>query len=453
MKHRNVVKRLLDIGLIGMLTAVSSHVLASGFQLFEYNGIAAGDAGAGGAAIAEDASTGFINPAGLTRLKHPQLAIAGNFVMAKSTFEGSSRWFMKGAPATSIQFSGSANGSNTALVPVFHYAAPLTQNLVFGFGVTAPFGLSTHYSESDFTRYATTTSEITAIDISPSLGFKVNDRFSAGFGVDIEKLTATLNSMGGLPGGLPGGEPLGATRDSLSNNEASDWGYGWHTGLLYQLTPATRLGLSYRSQVVFHPAGTSTLTGPLANAYPYISPAKSSSMVQTDVTLPPMTTLSLYHQVNERLALMGSTYYTQWNTIKAINLHNVISAKSPLNPTGLIDVSLPQHYRNTWRFSVGANYQLMPELLLRAGVGYDQTPTIDSERSLRLPDANRTLVSIGTHYQATRMVGLDLGYTHIFFKDARINYTATAGSAATENIGVSKNAADLIGAQITWNLG
>jgi len=161
----------------------------------------------------------------------------------------------------------------------------------------------------------------------------------------------------------------------------------------------------------------------------------------------------LYHDVNERLALMGSAHYTQWSTIKTLVLHNALSAKTPENPSGLIDANLPQNFRNTWRFAVGANYKLSPKWMLRAGVGYDQTPTTDNDRSLRLPDANRTLLAFGTRYQATKTVGIDVGYTHIFFKDANLNYTSASGDSATHNVGVSKNSADVIGAQITWNLG
>lgn len=455
MKSRNAIKQLLNISLVSMLTAVSGHVLAAGFQLFEYNGVSAGNAGAGGAAIAEDASTGFINPAGLTNLNNQQLVLSSTFVMAKTNFEGTSTWRYNNT--LPFQSSGASKGNDNAIIPAFHYAVPINPAIVFGFGVTVPFGLSTKYSPDAFTRYAATTSELTAIDVSPGIGFKVTDKLSLGFGLDIEKLTATLDSVGGLPQGLPpvisnpGNEQY---FDSVSQNEASDWGYGWHVGALYKFTPATRVGLSYRSQAVFHLNGTSILTGRLADGMSFANPAATaSSNIRADVTLPPMTTLSLYHDVNDRLALMGSVNYTQWSTIKTITLHNVLSAKSLDNPSGLIDVSLPQDYKNTWRFSVGANYKLDAKWMLRGGATYDQAVATDVYRSIRLPDSDKTLLAIGTRYQATKMVGIDVGYTHVFFKNAPLNYQTIAGKTSTEIVGQSKSSADLIGAQVTWNLG
>lgn len=435
MKHRSAVKRLLNASLVSFLAAVSSHALASGFQLFEYNGIVAGDAGAGGAAIAEDASTSFINPAGLTRLKNQQVVIAGTAVLAKTQYEGSSRFTTASAGSTSTM-TGTSKGNDTGIIPAFYYAAPINQRLVFGFGVSVPFGLSTKYADTAFTRYAATKSELSAIDISPSLAFKVNEHLSLGLGLDIEKMSATLDSWSGAPA-------LGTAYDSASHNEGTDWGYGWHAGALYEFNPATRVGLSYRSQAVFHPSGTSTLTG-------LINPTgASSAALRTNITLPAMSTLSVYHDVTDRWALMGSVNYTEWSSVKTISLYNVQGSSGSVIP----EVNLAQNFRNTWRFAVGTNYKIDPKWMVRAGVGYDQTPTNNTDRSIRLPDGNRTLVALGARYQATKMVGIDVGYTHLFMKDGPINATTVSGPSSVYNQGTSKNSADLIGLQVTWNLG
>lgn len=455
MVQRNTIKRLLSISLMGALTGLSGAALASNFQLFEYNGVNAGDAGAGGAAIAQDASTGFINPAGLTRLTHPQIVVAGTEVLAQTHFTGSSTWNSlislpaPYSPSAYSQDGSNVSGSASVLIPALHYAAPINVNMVFGFGISVPFGLSTQYAQSAMTRYAATNSEIQTIDLSPSVGFKINDKLSLGVGFDLVRFNAILNSIGGAPG-FAGGT-AGNRYDSVSENEASDWGYGWHVGALYQFTRATRLGISYRSQVVLHPTGTSTLIGPAANAtFPVgtTSARVTNNGLATDMILPPMTTLSLYHDINHRWAIMGSAYYTQWKTIQTITLRNVAGAQGlPIN------VSLPQNFNNTWRVAFGTNYKLNQKWLLRAGIGYDQSPVSDAFRSLRLPDNDRRLVSLGMHYQATKIVGLDLGWTRLFVKDVPVAYTAVSGSSATTINGTSSTSANLIGAQITWTLG
>src|SRR3990167_5212620 len=76
---------LLPISTLGLLP---SFALASAFQLFEQDAASIGNAHAGYAAEAADASTAFYNPAGITRFKNQQVVIAGAAVMPSFKFNG-----------------------------------------------------------------------------------------------------------------------------------------------------------------------------------------------------------------------------------------------------------------------------------------------------------------------------------------------------------------------------
>ena len=65
------------LSLTGM-AILSSHAMASGFQLFEQDAASVGNFHAGYAAAVFDASTAFYNPAGLSRFKEQQLVVAGD---------------------------------------------------------------------------------------------------------------------------------------------------------------------------------------------------------------------------------------------------------------------------------------------------------------------------------------------------------------------------------------
>jgi long-chain fatty acid transport protein len=110
--------------------------------------------------------------------------------------------------------------------------------------------------------------------------------------------------------------------------------------------------------------------------------------------------------------------------------------------------SIPQNYRNTWRASVGTAYAITDRWLVRAGVGYDQTPTQDSTRIIRLPDNDRWLVGVGARFRVTKQLSLDAGWQHIFIKDAKINNT-TAGIGNLS--GTVKSRADVVGLQLTYD--
>ena len=103
-------------------------------------------------------------------------------------------------------------------------------------------------------------------------------------------------------------------RKTLIKNTAEDWAYGWNVGGLYQFTPQTRVGLSFHSQVVHHPDGTSSATNP--------SLTTAESSASTDLVIPPYTMLSGYHAFNNHWAVMGTIVYTDWQQIQQItDLH------------------------------------------------------------------------------------------------------------------------------------
>jgi len=74
-------RRLLQkSALAAAIAGISAPASASFFALAEQNGSGMGTAFAGGSAIAEDASTVWYNPAGMTRLTRPQLVVAGSYI-------------------------------------------------------------------------------------------------------------------------------------------------------------------------------------------------------------------------------------------------------------------------------------------------------------------------------------------------------------------------------------
>ncbi|MFU8797615.1 MAG: OmpP1/FadL family transporter, partial [Gammaproteobacteria bacterium] len=307
---------------------------------------------------------------------------------------------------------------NSATVPSLHYASPINDKLFFGFSITSPFGSSTNFPMDGIQRNFATKSSIQTINLSPSIAYKINDKFSVAVGIDAMKMDATLNQV---------------TAFGPIANEASSWGYGWHVGGLYQFNPGTRVGLSYRSSVAQRLNGKSQVEG-----------RTPSNALTTNIKLPAMTTLGIHHEVTSKWALMGSINYTQWNTVDSIVL-NGLGLPAPYNTS-----TLPQNFRNTWRASVGTAYELNDKWLVRVGVGYDQTPTNDKDRALRLPDNNRWLVGIGARYRITKQLSLDGGWTRAFIQDASINNTSSVTGETLR--GNTKNAADIIGLQLTWDL-
>ena len=148
------------------LAALSGTASASGFALIEQSGSGLGNAFAGGAASAEDASTIFFNPAGMSRLQGKQIVVAGNVIKPSAKFSDT------GSTIASGNFAAAPVGKDAgspAVVPSVYFAWEIDPKWSAGIGLGAPFGLKTEYDANWMGRFHAIKSEIMAMNVNPSV--------------------------------------------------------------------------------------------------------------------------------------------------------------------------------------------------------------------------------------------------------------------------------------------
>ena len=471
------IRTIASLAVIAMIA--SKNLNAGAFSLYtESSPAAIGNFAAGIAAEGADASIGWYNPAGLVLLDKPQFVVGGIGVLPRVSLSGTSTF----TTTTTIpnlplftyteNFSGLQGGEN-AVIPAVHYALPLNDKTVFGLSIVSPFGLSTNYGETSPIRYASTLSKLETITVSPELGRKLSDNFSIGAGLDLQYARVSFNSVIGSPAYIQGFQLFGGyapinSLDSTSDNTGDSFGVGFHAGLMLKSTDKhSRLGFNYQSAVNHKFNGVSTLTGRLADPNAFTGDPitgnpnaifTSDDLNSGNIDMPQIFTLSGYRDITPKLALLGSVVFTGWSAFKNITLNNVavglpIEASGDITQTTM-DIVAPEDYRNTWRFSLGANYHINDKLMIRTGGGYDQTPTVNSERDTRLPDSNRVALAIGAHYQIRHNIGLDAGYSYLFgVSDAYINKTIPLGDDSFYNVNAAgKGKVQLVGLQMVWQI-
>ena len=116
----------------------------------------------------------------------------------------------------------------------------------------------------------------------------------------------------------------------------------------------------------------------------------------------------------------------------------------------LISVNIPQNYKNTWNFALGANIDVTPKWALKFGVGYDMTPTNDQDRNIQVPDENRFIASTGVAYHYSKALTFDLAYAHFFVQKASINNTVVINGTDQTTVGNVDSYANLLGFQMQW---
>ncbi len=447
MSKQFTFKKLLFLMLSSGACIASPYVNAAAFQLFEQDGASVGNYHAGRAAIAEDASTAFYNPAGLVRIKNQQLVLGLDPIITDIEFHGTVDVNTVGL-GTVGPMPAAAQAGGLNFVPSLNYAAPIvTDWLVFGFSIVAPFGVKTDYGTNSFARYAATLTSLQVIDFVPSLGVAFNDKFSMGVGIDIERSSAEFDLVAGnsLINAI-----LGSNADTYGQNTGGDHAYGYHVGALYQFTPNTRAGLAYASRVTHVIHGTSQFFGPLANDS--LGGTQINQHLRAQIPLPATSTFSIFHTINPSWDIMGSLIYTQWNSLQQLILTGV-SAIVDGNSSNNVTITIPQHFKNTWNYSVGANYHMNDQWMLRTGLGFDQTPSNAKDRNLQMPDSDRIAAALGLHFQPIKALGIDVAWTHIFAMNTRINNnTLVVGDQSSTVQGSIHAAGDVYGLQLKWDI-
>lgn len=383
--------------LVGLaLSGYHLNSTAAGFALFEQGASGLGNAYAGASAVAEDASTIFFNPAGMTYLEGRQIVGALHLIKTNGDFDN------KDSTPTGPE---GGNLGSLAAIPNLFYKQDINEQLKFGLGISTPFGLKTEYDKNWLGRFQAIKSELKTVNINPSLAWKLNDQWSFGFGVSAMWAQAELTSA----------VNLGATESSI-NNKGKDWGFGYNLGAIYQVTPDTRLGLSFRSKVEQHLKGDarSPFTG--LNAIPGRT---LNTDITADLTLPETLSFSSFSHLNDRWDLLADVTWTRWSQFKSLSIMRDNGSNTAVGTT-------QEHWNNTLRYSVGVNYRYTDTIKLRTGVAYDEEAIDNNHRTPRIPGNDRIWLSFGASWQYSPQTKFDVGYAHLFIKEARIHDDQTS---------------------------
>lgn len=425
----NIHNKIMMLAVSAALSAAATApALAGGFAIGTQSGSGTGNAFAGGAAAAEDASVVWSNPAGMTALP-TGMHMTGAMHFVKPSFKFTNTGSTGAFAAAGTGEGG--DGGDWAYIPNGFFAMSITPALRFGVAMNAPFGLTTNFDSGWRGQLVSLKSAIKTINIQPSIAYQVNNAFSIGAGVSLQKLNAKLTNSAGAAG--------------VATLKADDIGYGFNIGAVLQPSPATRIGLHYRSAIKYDLEGGVNFSSAAANAANAIAAAAS-------LKVPDSASLSVLHQVNSQWDVMGDLSWTGWNKLQRLTVIRTSSSAVPFsggNPlggaAGTTFTTLDFQWDSVWRLGLGANYRMNPQTKLRFGLAFDQTPTNDVHRSPRLPDQNRTWLAFGVQYKPSKQGTLELGYAHEFVKDATVN-NAVAGVPG-RLVGTFNNKADILSVQ------
>ena len=385
--------RSLLLSVLCILFAVAQ-VQAGALWLYEEATPDMGVAGAGRQAAAQDASTASGNPAGMTRLERSQAEGGFLGIYPEAKFK---------VQETDVSGGGVGNAGYFTPAGTLYYVHSLSPDLKLGLGIGSYMGAGLDYGDSWAGRYYAEKVKLTTAAINPTVGYRVNPWLSIGAGAlfvygDISAQTAINDTS------VPG--------DGRLKYNASDMGYGFNAGVLFEASPQTRFGVTYISEVQlnFKDEPKFQNLGALGGAL------QAAGLMDSDLkinwNLPQQVALGVYQEVTHDLALVATVNWQDWSRFASaeISVPNGNTTSTKLN------------WKDTYHVGLGAYYRVAEPWLLMVGWAYDTSPIKSAkDRSPALPVDRQFRYAAGVQYEWNKDAALGLAYTLIDAGDCKIN--------------------------------
>lgn len=376
--------------------ALSSAAVAGGFMLTEQSVAGLGRAYAGAGIVGDDLSAVWYNPAGMSLLSGT--AVQMGAVVADLDLEVTTN--------SSATFDNSRNGTKEngrkhgVPIPNMYLVHQIKDDMWFGLGITVPFGMATEYDNNWAAADKGMNAEVKVFDINPNVAFKLTDTLSFGAGVSLQYVTAQFEQKNNL----------GHEKAMRVRLNADGWAWGGNLGFMWQPTETVRVGLAYRSQVNHKADGY--LKSDLETANGTLIKHFQSNDGHAEMSAPHVITLTGTWKATEALRLSGLVRWTNWSSFDKLP----ISGSSLGEATGGLTRkhNAVYNWKDSWLFTVGADYDINDEFTVRGGVGYEISPVDDDKyRSATIPDTDRLWLSMGATWHASKNLQGDFGIAYL----------------------------------------
>lgn len=373
-----------------------------------------------GAAVVNDATAVYYNPAALVLLKSPQiigLASSSNF---RSRFTG-----QFSQPLTGFTQAGTESWQTHYYLPSLYIGLPIKNNFRLGVAVIAN-SINKDTDNSAILRYAQSSSNVKALDIVPAVAYRINNYFSLGAAINISHAEFLLNPIIGFPSlNIP---------DSQSRNECDGTGIGGDAGFLIQPNKSTTIGFNYRSSITYRLSGKSIFEG---------NPIVVSNHYGFTFWTPARSVLSVNQLITKNWGVIGTVQRIEWSIFDEIPIHG-IATQIGLQ-TVILDAKVPYHFRDTWLVTLGTHYRITPKWIVRVASSYVQTP---GNSHFQITNGDSLVVGATMGYDLSKHFTIDGGYAHAFFQSSPIDIDAVRNNIQ----GINRGALDVLSVKLTVNI-
>ena len=404
------------VSLAGVI-ALAGPVSAGGLYIFEFGHPLQGASNAGEGAIAQDASTAALNPAGIMMLDESEWMVTGVGIYSKIEFEQEA--------GTTVSGNDGGDAGSFAPGASLFYANPFNDKFGFGFALNALSGAVMEYDAGFVGRYWAEEVELLIIAAMPSLAWRVNDQWSVSVGIPV--------AFGALDMDVAIPPLIGMGADGRARiSDGNDIVFNISAGVLWELSDRSRLGLTYTGELDFEFDSDVEITLPVGGG-------TTLPQITADVSLPlvQMLRLSGSSDIGDNLTVLATVAWEDWSSFDSVLI------TTSAGPAG----ALPRDWDDTWHFALGMRWRTGGPWTFHTGVAYDTDPTDASKRTADMPIDRQIRLSGGATY--TFAGGSSLGGVLTFadYGDARIDNGGSWGQVVGE---YDTNRILFMGINYTW---
>lgn len=372
---------------IAVAAAFASTAHAAGFMLTEQSAGSLGRAYAGAGVDGTDLSGVYYNPA--TMVLHKGTAVQLGLVGVGLNLD-----YVDETGAT-------ANGRNKAeVIPHGYFTHQINDTVWFGLGVTVPFGMGTEYDEQWIHNQRGISANIQTVDINPNFAFKLNEKFSVGFGASLQYAQADLTMR------MKKEVPAMGSAEATSEIDADSIAWGWNVGMMWSPLENFRVGVSYRSQIRHDAEGDLTIDHPneLGDTVLGTMGVLGKFDGFATVTAPAWAMASVAWDVNDLVSLYGTFRWTDWSSFDKLEITSDVG----------VGDTITNKWRDTYLGSLGMDLRLTDWWTLRGGIAYESSPISKPEyRTAIIPDADRWWFAIGSSFKWSDNFQTDVSFAHL----------------------------------------
>ena len=371
--------------LAGVALLAAEQGMAAGFYLTQIGTpMSIGTVGVSNTVNTWGADAAWAQPAGMVNLKEDITNVTGlTLLTAKIEFD------------SSIATAGGSDGGNAgdpAIIPSHFTVKRLSDRTSVGVAITAPMGGALDYGDNCVGRYGAQMLAVQAVGISPSVGYKVNDRLSIGAGVSIIYTLLDMDVAINLPGPTPDGK--------VKMEDLDDWGYQPFLGLTYAFSKQVMLGVVYRAEMDVELEGDIKFRGvPLPGGdveFAWDNPQWLEAALQFD---------------------LGNNYYVAgnlgWQDWSAFS-------ENSLTVTPGVKV-LDRNWKDTWRTGIAVGHYTGTRGW-SFGLSYDSSPVTDKNRTIDLP-MDETWQAGARYFVDGKKYSYALSTSLMYAGDAKVDQT------------------------------